>query len=330
MRYLFFSIFGLIINIGFYTVTVAQTTQLLVPYTSQSPSKLWVQPWQDACEEASISMVDAYYRGESINIISSTAAQQSIKNIIALENKTFQHNKDTNAAETALIINLFFRWEAQEKINPTLDEIKYELDSGRPVIAPVYGKGLKNSLFRNGGPDYHMLVITGYNDATQMFITNEPGINHGLDFQYSYDTLMDAIHDYVPDKKTSTGAKIVLFTSPTIAVSSETDGDRDGANKKNEIDFVSSLQNADTDHDGFSDGTEIHNGYSPTTNERKLKNGDLVKTKDNSSVFYYRPGTKQPILSEEVFIKKGWKFTSVKLVGQMFMDSLTLGKMIDT
>ena len=33
-----------------------------VPFTSQAPEKDWGQPWQDACEEAALLMLDGYYK----------------------------------------------------------------------------------------------------------------------------------------------------------------------------------------------------------------------------------------------------------------------------
>lgn len=309
-----------------YASPVQAATKLNVPYTSQSPAGDWREPWQDACEEASIAMVDGYYRHQTLN---KTVAKQSILNIIALEQKTFQHSKDTTANETALIINNFLRWETTKMSDPSVDDIRSELDAGRPVIAPVFGRGLRNPFFRSGGPDYHMIVITGYDNNKQEFITNEPGINHGLDFRYSYGTIMDAIHDFVPGKKTSTGAKVVLFTSPDISTSSETDGDKDGATKADEIHKGSSLQNTDTDHDGFSDGMEIANGYSPTTDERKLSDGSLIKTVDDTDVYVYHNKTKQPIASEEVLIQHSWKFSNVKIVGRTFLEKLVEGEKIE-
>ncbi|PIY92744.1 MAG: hypothetical protein COY70_01615, partial [Candidatus Magasanikbacteria bacterium CG_4_10_14_0_8_um_filter_42_12] len=38
-----------------------------VPFTSQAPESNWDQPWQDACEEATILMLDAYYKGYNLS-----------------------------------------------------------------------------------------------------------------------------------------------------------------------------------------------------------------------------------------------------------------------
>jgi uncharacterized protein YvpB len=80
------------------------------------------------------------------------------------------------------------------KTNATIDDIKKELDDGRPVIVPAAGKILPNPNFRNGGPLYHMLVVKGYDKNG--FITNDPGTRKGEGFRYTFNALYNAIHDW--------------------------------------------------------------------------------------------------------------------------------------
>jgi hypothetical protein len=89
----------------------------------------------------------------------------------------------------------------------SVDDIKYELAAGRPVIVGAAGKLLPNPHFSNGGPVYHMLVITGYDEAG--FITNDPGIRQGENFRYTFDALYAAIHDWNP-QNIRDGAKNML------------------------------------------------------------------------------------------------------------------------
>jgi hypothetical protein len=78
----------------------------------------------------------------------------------------------------------------------TINSIKTEIAAGRPVIIPAAGKVLPNPNFKDGGPNYHMLVVKGY-DANG-FITNDPGTRLGENFRYTYDALINAIHDWDP------------------------------------------------------------------------------------------------------------------------------------
>ena len=80
--------------------------------------------------------------------------------------------------------------------NATVNKIKAEIAAGRPVIAPTAGKILPNPNFTDGGPNYHMLVIT--DDGTSDFITSDPEIRNGKNFHYTYDTLFNAIRDWNP------------------------------------------------------------------------------------------------------------------------------------
>ncbi len=81
--------------------------------------------------------------------------------------------------------------------NPTIEDLKRELAQWHPIIAPFAGKKLWNSFFTNGGPRYHMLVIVWYNDS--FFITNDVGTSRWKDFAYSYNVIMDSLHDLVPE-----------------------------------------------------------------------------------------------------------------------------------
>jgi hypothetical protein len=88
-------------------------------------------------------------------------------------------------------------------------ELKRELAAGRPVIMPAAGRLLGNPNFTGAGPEYHALVLTGF-DA-EGFITNDPGTRRGAGFRYSEATIMRALHDWNGAKSTITsGPKRVL------------------------------------------------------------------------------------------------------------------------
>ena len=101
------------------------------------------------------------------------------------------------------------------------------------------------------------------NEDKKQFITQEPGTSYGLDFRYNYDTLMNAIHDFLPNKQTKNGRKVVIFTSKTLKTSMNADGDKDGLVKSDELKYSTITWLKDSDGDGYSDGDEVKNGYSP-------------------------------------------------------------------
>lgn len=316
-------LFGLTISQKVFAFT------LRVPFTLQAPYSDWRQPWQDACEEATILIVDQFYKGFQAERIPKKTAHDEILRIVNIENKHFGFNKDTNVSQIVEIINNFFNWEAKEVEDPSVEDIKSELDMQRPVIVPLYGKQLNNPYFLRGGPDYHTVVVKGYDDETQEFITQEPGVGRGLDYRYSYDTLVNAMHDFLPANKTKYGQKKAIFTQKNLQKSAELDGDKDGLTKIEEIKQGSALWLADSDDDGFDDGQETREGYSPIVNEKKLVRGSLVKTKENPKVFLLDDESKRHIANETIFLAHGWRWSDIIVVSERFLENLHEGAEID-
>ncbi len=77
-------------------------------------------------------------------------------------------------------------------IKLSLESIKREINAGNPIIVPVTAKLLKNPYYPH--PDYHMIVIIGYNGET--IITNDPGTRRGAGFEYPFDRIKKAAADY--------------------------------------------------------------------------------------------------------------------------------------
>lgn len=310
--------------LGFlFTPFFVEAKILNVPFTSQAPKNNWLQPWQDACEETSIFMVDSFYQKRSLFDIQTK--KNGIQNILNIKNKFFGYSLDENAQKIVDLINNYLTWEAFLVENPTLEEIKNEIDNDHPIIIPVYGKILKNPHFKNGGPIYHMLVISGYDDDRQEFITQEPGTRYGLDFRYSYDTIMSAIHDFLPNGQTKIGPQKAIFTSLILKNSLNTDGDKDGLNKQEEIKHGTNLISSDTDNDGFTDGIEVNNNFSPLVAETKLGNNSLIKSNDKPEVYIIKDSYKLWIPNENTFINLGYHWTNIHTVSQRFLNSFITG-----
>ncbi len=297
-------------------------TQLNVPFILQAPNHKWIQPWADACEEASILMVNAFYQNQ--NLVATSEATKKILEVVKTENKYFGHNKDTNASETTDFINNFLPFEAQIITNPSLEDLKNEIDNSRPVIVPLYGKALQNTHFKKGGSDYHMVVISGYDDNTQEFIVQDPGFGSGHNFRYSFNLLSDALHDFLPNKETKNGNKVAIFTSPLITTSGDTDGDRDGLTKSQEIKFGTNLLNPDTDGDGYTDGAEVKNGYSPLVAENKLPNGTIIRVSADNKMYLLENRYKKYIANLAVLRKYG-RGKKIITVSEKFLNNLSEG-----
>lgn len=184
--------------------------EISVPFTSQAPEGDWREPWQNACEEASIAMIQSFYKEEGLDM---EDARQQILAVFALKRDTGPESKDESMTRIAQIINSGdLIWKARVVDKPTAEMMKEELAGGRPIIAPVYAPLLDNPNYVDGGLDYHVIVIKGYDDEAGEFIAHDPGTKEGEDYRYPYDKLMGAIHDYLASKDYTAGAKRVLFT----------------------------------------------------------------------------------------------------------------------
>lgn len=164
---------------------------LPVPFTSQAPEKNWDQPWQDACEEAVVLMFDAYYK--EYNISPLFARDEIIKMVDWEESKGWGLSIEIEKLDELLE---YYSFNLQTKVieNPTVEQMKKILAGGDIILVVADGKVLPNPHFRQGGPEYHALIIRGYTDKT--FITNDPGTQFGENFEYKYDDLLNAIHDW--------------------------------------------------------------------------------------------------------------------------------------
>ncbi len=185
----------------------AQAMEMMVPYVSQVPDGAWVAPWDEACEEASITMINGFYQKRKM--IPVKTSKQDMQKIIDWEKATFNNYQDTTAEETQQVADQFGVFTTEIKRNPTLEDIKKELDAQHPVIALVDMYKLYNE--RPAGDSYHVFVIVGYDDVKKEFMVNDPGRSAKA---YSYDRILNALHDYNPQSKEADGQPTALFTSP--------------------------------------------------------------------------------------------------------------------
>lgn len=182
--------------------------ELDVPFTSQAPEGNWAEPWQNACEETSIVMVDAFFGGDEL---SKRDASQRIKDIFAEKKKIAGDSFDESMSTIASVIHeADLGWEAQVVESPTLDDMKSYLEAGNPIIAPVYARALNNPYYQGAGPDYHVLVISGYDDEAGEFIVQDPGTSQGASLRFPYQEFYDAIHDYLGTDNYTDGPKRML------------------------------------------------------------------------------------------------------------------------
>lgn len=176
---------------------VPASMNLDVPFTSQAPEKNWDQPWQDACEEAAVLMLTAYYKDFGLSPL---FAKDEILKMVAWEEKkgwgtSIEIEKIEQLTQEFVVKQLKNKTLTIKIIeNPSIEQIKQYIANGTPVYVVADGKVLPNPHFRNGGPEYHALIIRGYTEDS--FITNDPGTQFGKNFSYTYNDLMKSVRDW--------------------------------------------------------------------------------------------------------------------------------------
>ncbi|MDZ7611621.1 MAG: C39 family peptidase [Candidatus Moranbacteria bacterium] len=171
------------------------------PFLSQSPFAKWDPLHQEACEEAALIMAHLYL--QETKSISKEDADKMIKQMVKFEEEELGFDVDIKAKQIIALAEEFYdykkdRFNLMEK--PSVKEIKKELANGNLFIVPAAGRVLENPNFQTPGPLYHALTLTGYDEKSGEFITNDPGTRRGENFRYSYDNLMESIRD-LPDSR---------------------------------------------------------------------------------------------------------------------------------
>lgn len=169
------------------------TLNLEMPFFTQAPTGNWDYPWQEACEEASSTLVANAYQNLKLD---ANGFNEQLLKLVDWENTNFGTYQDTTLAQTAEIIKANYGLESVLHQNLSFEDIEKILNQGHFLIAPFSGKLLGNPNFKNGGPLYHNLVIKGY-DATKMqIVTNDVGTRNGADYVYTWAVLQNALHDW--------------------------------------------------------------------------------------------------------------------------------------
>lgn len=185
---------------------------LEVPFTSQAPEENWNEPWQNACEETSIVMVNAFYKDD--DELTREEAKKKILEVLKVKKNEIKVSKDESVDTIVELINtLDLNFEAKSVSNPSQEDLIEEIQNNRPVIIPVFAHELPNPYYGENGPDYHVIVLVGYDEAKQVFKVNDPGTQKGEGLEFSYEVIMEAIHD-LNQENYAAGEKKVVFTQP--------------------------------------------------------------------------------------------------------------------
>ena len=166
-----------------------------VPFISQAPFGDWADPKQQhGCEEASLLMAHSWMQGEKLT---KEIALTEIFAMSEFEEKNYGGVYDLSLEDTLKFWREYYGYKKSfTKYDISAADIKQEIAKGNPVVVPMDGTKLKNPQYTAPGPQRHEMVVIGYDDDTEEFITNDPGTRFGEGYKYDYEIFMDSIRDY--------------------------------------------------------------------------------------------------------------------------------------
>ncbi|MFA7169356.1 MAG: C39 family peptidase [Candidatus Paceibacterota bacterium] len=166
-----------------------------VPFTSQAPFGDWTDPRQQhGCEEVSLIMAHYWILGEKLT------QEMALSEIVAMsdfENENFNGAYDLSISDTLKLWQEYLGYKnAFVKYDISLEDIKEEIAEGKLIVIPIDGVKLQNPHYTAPGPEFHEMVVIGYDDVKREFITNDPGTKYGAGYCYDYDVFMSSVRDY--------------------------------------------------------------------------------------------------------------------------------------
>jgi hypothetical protein len=164
-----------------------------MPFYTQAPHANWDYPWQEACEEASVLLTANLYNSLNLGL---EPYNTELLRLVDWEVDYFGSYEHTTVAQTAEMLQIQYSLDSRIHENPTFEDIQAILSEGHLIIAPFAGKHLGNPNFRNGGPNYHMLVIKGYDASKSQIVTHDVGTRNGENYVYDWSIIEYALHDW--------------------------------------------------------------------------------------------------------------------------------------
>jgi len=169
-----------------------------VPFLTQAPYGVWDEKHEEACEETSLIMLNAFLENKTLD---KESGEAEIQKMIDFQIKNYGDYKDSDADQIVELAKDFYGLKNLEVIYDfKKDDLKKYLSLGNPIIVPAAGRDLGNPYFTPPGPWYHNLVLTGFTQDDKI-ITNDPGTKRGENYTYKLDTLYSAIHDFTGQKE---------------------------------------------------------------------------------------------------------------------------------
>ena len=178
------------------------------PFQTQAPQSNWDGLHEEACEEASVTLVNYYLNDR---VITPELMEQEIQNLIQWESINFNGAIDINVAQLGQLAKASFGFNYKVINASNIAELKNQIAAGHPVIIPAAGRLLGNPNFQSPGPVYHMVVAIGY--TSKDIIVQDVGTRNGSQYVYNQNIFSNAWHDFVVNEPIENGQKNMLVLS---------------------------------------------------------------------------------------------------------------------
>lgn len=195
------------------------TVLLDVPFVSQAPTRSWVQPYQDACEEAALLAAYLWQQGRTP---SRAEIHAELLELVETGQQEHGHGGSISARK---MVELFHDAYGEEGIrlvpSATVEDVKDALAKGQVVLLPMAGRRLQGPFYQPPGPLYHALLVRGYDEEEGVFIVNDPGTNtKGEAFRFSEAAIARSWNDWDDERHTlapSSTAHPMIVVAPSAA-----------------------------------------------------------------------------------------------------------------
>jgi hypothetical protein len=176
------------------------------PFQTQAPNANWDLLHEEACEEASVILVNYYLNNKDI---SAETMDKEIHKLVDWQVEIWGLHKDLTVNETIQLASKNYQLNLEAIDISSIDDLKKIIAQGHPIIVPTAGRELGNPNFKQPGPIYHMLVAIGYKD--NRIIVQDVGTRNGDHYEYNQTIFYNAIHDWndAPEK-IDNGSKRIL------------------------------------------------------------------------------------------------------------------------
>lgn len=193
---------------------------LQVPFTTQAPLGNWAQH-QESCEEATLTMLSAYWQQDASVVIDPRAADASIAALVRWQVQNWGSEGDLNNAQMGELAKGYYGF-GYEVVPNDPQVIREQLSAGRPLIAAVRTHGLGNPNYpgysnhfeQTGWSVPHFVLLIGY-DADGVWL-NDPGISKGRGYHITFAQLAHAIDDLDQHHPAYNEGQVLLVAAPEL------------------------------------------------------------------------------------------------------------------